>query len=138
MEEVRRLGRLQGADLRQAKEVLAFETTALTHGQAAAEEAQATSRALFGGEGAAEAAPTTALNRSDLADGGLTIVDALGRSGLASSRRAARDLIAGGGAYLNDAPIERPDLRFTEADLAGDGLILRAGKKRYHRLVLER
>ena len=137
LEEARRLGRLEGADLRVAKEVLAFEATALTHGRAAAEEAQATSRALFGGEGVAEAAPTTALDAAELADGGLSVVDALVRAGLAASKREARDLIAGGGAYLNGERIVRADLHLRVTDLAGAGVLLRAGKKRYHRLVLK-
>ncbi len=155
LDEVRALGRLRGADLRQAKEVLAFEATRLAHGVQAAAAAQATSRALFGGKTSATieaeatikgearlvaqatAMPTTVVAEAQLAQG-LSIVDALVQTGLAASNRAARDLIAQGGAYLNGARVERADVRLTLADFKDGAALLRAGKKRYHRLVLER
>lgn len=135
MEQVRELGKLEGAEINRAKEVLAFETTRLTHGDTAAQDAQETSRALFGGEGLTEAAPTTELAATSLASG-IDLVDILTSTGLAQSKRAARDLIKQGGAYVNGERIEQPDAVLTAADAANGQILLRAGRKRYHRLVL--
>lgn len=138
MDQVRALGRLQDAALREAKERLAFEATALTHGEAAAREAQAASRALFGGDAraAGAAVPTTAIPAAEL-KAGIEAKDLLVRTGLASSAGEARRLIQQSGAYANDQPIARPDTRFTLGDMQDGGLLLRKGKKQYHRVVAE-
>jgi tyrosyl-tRNA synthetase len=135
MEEVRRLGALKGEDTRQAKEVLAFEATKLTHGEAAAREAQAASRALFSGAGALEAAPTTAIPAGDLVDG-LSLADLFVRAGLAGSRNEARRLAAQGGASVDGERVTDMDRTLTMPDIPGEGLLLRAGKKRYQRIVI--
>jgi tyrosyl-tRNA synthetase len=134
MDGVRALGRQEGADLRQAKEVLAFEATKLTHGESEAEKARETSRALFYGDGAAAAAPTTTIAPDRLA-GGVELVDLLVETGLQSSKRAARDLIRQGGAYVNDARIDDPNTRVDATWLREGALLVRVGKKRYHRVV---
>jgi tyrosyl-tRNA synthetase len=141
MDEVRALGRLEGADLRQAKERLAYEATALTHGEAAAREAQAAARALFqGGRDsglgavALAAVPQTAVPRAEL-KAGVEAVDLFARSGLCNSKAEARRLIHQGGAHVNERPVERPDAVFTLGDLRDGGLLLRKGKKGYHRIV---
>jgi tyrosyl-tRNA synthetase len=141
---------------------LAFEATALAHGQEAAQEAQDASRALFrdlrSGDSSgplseastvtgmpeakdsavlsevANVIPTTAIPAERLAEG-VEVVDALVLSGLAPSKGAARRLIQQGGAYLGDRRVESPERRLTGEDLGADGLLLRVGKKRYHRLV---
>jgi tyrosyl-tRNA synthetase len=134
-EEIRRLEALEGAELRAAKETLAFEVTRLRDGEAAARKAQASARALFGGaEGSLDAVPTTAIPAERLARG-VEVVDLLQTCGLAPSKAAARRLIEQGGAYLGDRRVESPDQRVVREDLGADGLLLRAGKKRYHRLV---
>jgi tyrosyl-tRNA synthetase len=144
MDEVRALGRLQGADLRRAKERLAFEATRLTHGEAAAREAQEASRALFGGDGrergaepaaAAAAVPTTILPAAEL-EAGVEAVELFVRAGLCGSRGEARRLIAQSGAYVNQRRVERPDERFTTRDLVDGALLLRKGKKHYHRIAV--
>ena len=135
-DEIRRLESLEGADLRAAKDVLAFEATRLTHGETAAREARASARALFGGDGSGlEAVPTTAVPTELLAEG-IEIVDLLVLSQLAPSKAAARRLIEQGGAYLGDRRVASPDLKVTLENLRANGLLLRAGKKRYHRLVV--
>ncbi len=136
MDEVRALGRLRDAAIREAKERLAFEATALTHGEAAAREAQAAARALFRGEAAAPlaAVPTTTIPTAELA-AGLRAAELLVRTGLCASMGEARRLIQQGGAYANDRPIARPDALFTLDDLRDGGLLLRKGKKQYHRVV---
>lgn len=136
MEEVRALGRLEGAEIRRAKEVLAFEATRITHGEEAAREARAASRALFGGgEGALEGVPTTPLPVSELADG-IPAPQLFAMVGLASSRGEARRLIQQGGAYVNGQRVESVDRDITPRDLVNGSLFLRAGKKKYHRIVV--
>ena len=135
MDEIRRLTAHAGADLRPAKETLAFEATNLTHGEAAAHEAQAASRALFSGAGALENAPTTAIPAADLAVG-LTVADLFVRAGLAASRGEARRLAAQGGASIDGERVADMDRTLTASDIPPEGLLLRAGKKRYQRVVV--
>lgn len=136
MEEVRALGRLEGAEIRHAKEVLAFETTRLTHGEAAAEEAREASRALFaGGEGSMEGAPTTHLSAAEFAEG-VPAAQLFAMVGLAGSRGEARRLILQGGAYVNGDRVDGADQVITPRDLVDGSLFLRAGKKKYHRVVV--
>lgn len=143
MEEVRELGRLQGADIRAAKERLAFETTTLTHGVAAAEKARAASRALFRRVDVSdevrltEAIDITAAIPRERAEQGVAITQLFVDAGLASSRGEARRLILQGGAYVNDERVESESTVLGLPELEGDGVLLRAGKKRYRRVVLE-
>jgi tyrosyl-tRNA synthetase len=135
MNEVRALGRLEGAELRRAKEVLAWEVTALVHGEQAANEARDTSLALFrGGAGAPGAAPATALAAWELSEG-ITLVDVLPRTGLASSKRDARRLIEGRGIRLNGEVVTSAERRLAAADFIDGEALLRKGKT-FHRLVL--
>jgi len=136
MEEVRRYGNLKGEELREAKEVLAYEVTKLTHGEEAARKAQEASRAIFRGEGGdLEAMPTSYLERERLEEG-IPVYELFVLSGLASSRSEARRLISQGGGYLNGRRVESFEQKVTVDDLQGGSIILRAGKKRYHRLVV--
>lgn len=137
MDEVQRLGALQGADIRGAKEVLAFETTALTHGTAAADEARGAARALFSGSAdSADAAPTSRMEPNDLADG-RSLVAVLVETGLAPSRTAARKLVEQGGVYVNGSQVRSAETTINAADLQDGAILLRAGKKRYHRIVID-
>src|SRR4051812_42988867 len=133
--EIKRLSALEGAELRTAKEILAFEVTRIVHGEAAATEAQQAARALFGGDGGSlEHVPTTAVP-SDQLSGGIEITDLLVLGALASSKGSARQLIRQGGVTLGDQRVEAADLRISSDQLSGKGLLLRAGKKRFHRFV---
>jgi len=134
MEEIEALGELRGADIRRAKEVLAFEVTRNTHGPKAAEEAREASRRLFGGEAVAADIPTLELDAATLEDG-VAITDLFCRAGLTRSKNEARRLIEQGGAYLNDRPVRSVDCTVTRADLRDGDLLLRAGKKRYRRVT---
>ena len=137
MEEVRRLGQLEGSELRKAKEVLAFEATRLTHGEEAAKEALAASHALFGGDaGSMEGVPTTQMAAGELAEG-IPASQLLAQVGLASSRGEARRLIQQGGAYVNGERIETVEQMITPNNLVEGSLFLRVGKKKYHRVVVE-
>jgi tyrosyl-tRNA synthetase len=134
LEEITRLSTLQGADLRQAKEILAFEVTALTHGQEAAHTAQRAAHALFGGAGEAGGAPAIVMPRARL-EAGVAVVDLLVETGLAASKSAARRLIEQGGASINGTRLKSIEAMVTHADLQDGAVLLRAGKKRYHRIV---
>jgi tyrosyl-tRNA synthetase len=134
MKEVHDLGRLSGADIRQAKEVLAFEATRILHGQDAAREAQEASRELFGGGAASEAVPTTEVSAVEL-EGGILAPELFQRVRLCRSRSEARRLIQQGGAYVNDVAIGRLDESISAQHLVDGAILLRAGKKRHHRII---
>lgn len=135
VDETRRLASRAGAELRQAKETLAYEATKLTHGETAAREAREAARALFSGTGALEATPTTVIPAAEIA-AGLTLADLFTRAGLATGRGDARRLAAQGGASIGGERVEEMDRPLTAADIPEDGLLLRAGKKRYQRVVV--
>ncbi len=140
MDEVRRLAALEGADIRRAKEVLAWEATVLTHGEAEAEKARDAAHALFsGGAGAGGAdVPTVTIPTVDF-DAGLSLADIFVRAGLATGRGDARRKAAQGGMYLgaHGERVGDMDLAILPADFPADGLLLRAGKKHYMRVVVE-
>ena len=135
MEQVRELGRLSGADIRKAKEVLAYETTQILHGEAAAAEARDTSRKLFGAGVVSDAVPTTAFEAAEL-QAGISAPEIFQRVGLSRSRSEARRLIQQGGAYINDEPVSGVDDLISTEHVVDGSILLRAGKKRYHRVVL--
>lgn len=136
MDEVHRLGALEGANSREAKEVLAFEATKLCHGESAAQEAQKAAKAAFGGGGDLSSVPTTILEAT-LLNPGLSFVELLVQTGLADSKSAARRLIDQGGAYLNNESIRDVNFVVIAGHLQDGALLLRAGKKKYHRVVVE-
>lgn len=136
MEEVRTLGRLEGADLRRAKEVLAFEVTKLTHGEQEAHRAEEASRALFRGEAAAlDAAPTTEVSPAEVT-AGIPIADLVVRVGLAGSKNKARTLIDQRGLRLNGEEVSTVELVLGDTDFPGGAAMLQKGKKTFHRVVV--
>ena len=136
LEEVAPLSALQGAELCQAKEVLAFETTKLTHGEDEAHQARDAAHALFEGTGELIGVPETAMPQVRLA-AGVPVVDLLVETGLAVSKSAARRLIQQGGASLNGTRLAQLEAVVTSADLHDGALLLRAGKKHYHRVIVQ-
>ncbi len=136
MEEVRRLGALKGADIREAKKVLAYEATVITHGKEEADRAKEAARSAFHGDGQAKGVPVHHVALAEL-EAGIPVVDLFVNAGLAASRGEARRLIKQGGAYVNNDKV--PDLEFqVTASLLDENqdLMLRAGKKRYVRIAL--
>jgi tyrosyl-tRNA synthetase len=133
--EIDRLGALAGAEINDAKKILATEATTLLHGRAAAEAAETTARTTFEQGLAAETLPTHLVPSADL-DSGLPVYRLLAESGLATSNGEARRLIRGGGARLNDHVIADENRPFTRADLIDGTAKLSAGKK-HHRLIRE-
>ena len=141
MEEIQRLNNLKGSDIRQAKQKLAFEATRITHGKKAAEEAQQAALAAFGPrKGEAEmnmdAIPTTIIS-SERITSGISSLDILVETGLTSSRGEAKRLIRQGGLYVNDQRVENQEHRLNKNDMTANGILLRIGKKKYHRLLLK-
>ncbi len=131
LEEIERLERLQGAEINEAKKILAFEATRLAHGEDAAKKAAAAARQLFeGGEGSVAALPEVTVPRSRLAEG-VPVVELFTLAGLAKSRGEARRLIRGGGARLDDRRITDEHLVVRMADLGDGPLKLSAGRKRH-------
>jgi len=135
MEEVRRLSSLAGENLREAKEILAYEVTKLNHGDDEATKAREASKALFSGEGGIDEAsvPTIGIERRRLEEG-IPAFALFADAGLARTRGEARRLIAQGGGYVNGRRLDAADEMITAGELADGGLMLRAGKKKYVRI----
>ncbi len=136
LDEISRLAALEGADIREAKRVLAYEATVITHGEAAAQEAEAGAKAAFAGSGDADAMPSTTLPANRLAEG-IGVLEIFEEVGLTKSRGEARRMMQQGGVYVNDERIDQADASLTPDQLTSNGIILRAGKKKYHRLIFE-
>jgi tyrosyl-tRNA synthetase len=131
LDEIARLERLQGAEINEAKIILANEATALCHGAPAARNAAETARRTFVEGGLGQDLPVLEVERAELA-GGIAAYELLRRSGLAASNGEARRLIKGGGARLNDAVIEDENRKVTAADLdAGGAMKLSFGRKKH-------
>jgi tyrosyl-tRNA synthetase len=136
LEEIRQLTTLQGADIRLAKQKLAFEVTALTHGKAAAQTAQDAAHAMFAGNGDASGVPETPIDRQRLAMGVL-VVDLYVETGLTTSKSDARRLIRQGGARINGIKIQDVEATVDDNDFVQGVATLQAGKKRFHRVTLD-
>ena len=134
MDEVRRLGALEGADINEAKIILANEATTLCHGADAAAEAMRTAQQTFADGGAGDGLPQIELTAAE-ADG-LGMVTALVRVGFAKSNGEARRLIRGGGARLNDVSVSDEDQVLQPADFDDGRAKISAGKKRHALIVI--
>lgn len=135
MDEVERLGSLQDAKINEAKERLAFEITRQVHGEEEATKAMAAARALFAGGGEDAAMPTTTLSQAELEENKL-LLDLLVKTGLTKSRGEGRRLIQGGGVSVNGNKIEDEFLELGPADVQDGAILLRKGKKVYHKVVI--
>jgi tyrosyl-tRNA synthetase len=138
MDEVRRLGAKEGADLREAKEILAYEATRLSHGAEEADKARAASRAAFGAldEAGMTNLPTTEIEGVKVAEG-ISAVDLIVAAGLRTSRNEARRLIQGGGFRINDRRVDDVEAVIGAEDFPDDSALLRAGKKSVHRVLVK-
>ncbi|QIE55347.1 tyrosine--tRNA ligase [Pikeienuella piscinae] len=130
LDEIARLEALEGAELNEAKEILANETTALSRGREAAKRAAATAAETFGAGGAGADLPRVDFNAAEIA-AGLSAAQLFVRAGLAASGKEAKRLIAEGGARVNDAPVTDPGRLFGAGDFETGPLKLSAGKKRH-------
>ena len=136
MDEVRRLSALEGADINEAKKVLAFECTKIVHGEDEAQKAQEASAALFSGGSAMDEVPTYAISRDELeADSRLTTL--LNTSGLCTSKSEARKMVMQGAVAIGDEKVTDIDTLISYEQIGSDGLLLRRGKKNYVRLIMK-
>lgn len=135
MDEVRRLGALEGAEINHAKEVLAYEVTKIVHGEEAAKQAQEAARVLFAGGGDSAAIPSTELPASEF-EQGIDLITLLQKTKLVNSRSEGRRLIQQGGIYLADQQIKNFDYLVKESDFTDGTLLVRKGKKVYHQVKL--
>ncbi|HEU6443396.1 MAG TPA: tyrosine--tRNA ligase [Microvirga sp.] len=130
LEEALRLGRLQGSEINEAKQILATEVTRLAHGDEAAHAAAETARRTFAEGASPEGLPSIDVARKEL-EAGASVAALLHRAGLASSNSEGRRLIRGGGAKLNGETVGDENAVATTADLRGNALTLAAGRKRH-------
>jgi tyrosyl-tRNA synthetase len=136
MEEVHRLGALEGTESNTAKEILAYEATKIVHGEGGAGRAREASRALFGGAEASDNVPTVTLERSRLSEG-LPVTELFKLAGLVTSANEARSLIAQGGLALNGEAVTDARARVGEEVLQGGASIrLSRGRKRHMRMLV--
>ncbi len=135
LDEIAKLGALEGAGINEAKKVLATEATAMLHGRAAAEEAAATAHATFVQGGAGGDLPEISVS-ADEANAGVPVLKLLVNLGFAASNGEARRLIKGNGIKLNDAPITSEDAVVSMADFANNEAKISAGKKRHARVKI--
>lgn len=136
MEQVRELGALKDSKINEAKKVLAYEVTKLVHGEEEAQKAQDAAAALFGGAAAAGSIPTTEITCEDL-EKDSRVTTMLTLCGLAQSNSAARRLVQGGGVSINDKKISDVNAVLTIEQFGKEGIMLRSGKKKFHRLILK-
>ena len=135
MDEVNRLGALEGSEINEAKRVLAFEVTKLIHGEAEAQKAKEAAEALFAGGSMGGSIPTTAITAAQLEEDS-RLVTLVALCGLCKSKGEARKTIAAGGIAMDDEKITDVDLRIEAEQLRGEGIMLKKGKKNFHRVVL--
>ena len=151
--EIRSVSAMQGVQLNLAKAVLAFETTQIVHGTEAAREAFKAASSVFGARripdsllptstiprgdavGGDDGVPSSRISAAELANG-LPLFKLFHMVGLANSGGAARRLITQGGAYINGSRIEALDYTVTSADIDNGVIMLRSGKKKYHKIVV--
>ena len=136
LEEIEKMDKWEGAQLNEAKAILAYELTALVHGKDEAEKAKAASLALFAGGGNTADMPTTELTNDDLGGAQIGIIPLLVKCGLCASNGEARRLIQQGGIVVNDEKVTSIDAAFGLEQFTGEGLVIRKGKKVFHRAVL--
>ena len=128
LEQIDEMDSWQGSQLNTAKEILAYELTKLVHGEAEAEKAQETARAVFAGVGSHENMPTVALAADDFTDGKIGLLSVMVKGGMAASNGEARRLVTQGGVTVNDEKATNPSQAFTPDDFK-DGIIVKKGKK---------
>ena len=136
LEEIDKMNDWEGSQLNQAKEILAYELTALVHGKDEAEKAMSAAKAIFVSGGDSENMPSTQLEEADFTDGAIGVLNLMVRCGLCKSNGEARRLIEQGGVSINDAKVTDTKATVTETDFGEKGyLVIRKGKKVFHKAV---
>ena len=135
IEQIDEMEHWEGAQLNTAKEILAYELTKMVHGEEEAAKAQEAAKALFVGGGDMSNVPSTTLTAADLTDGAIGVLDLMVKCGLAPSKKEARRLVEQGGVEVNGAKIAAVTVSYTANDLSGEGLMVKKGKKVFHRVL---
>ena len=136
LEEIDKMDKWEGAQLNEAKDILAYELTKLVHGEDEAKKARQASKALFSGAGDTEHMPTTELTNDDFGGGAIDVLTLLVKCGLAASKGEARRLVQQGSVTVNDEKVSAIETTFGCEQFTGDGVVLRKGKKVFRRAVL--
>ncbi len=137
LEEIDKMESWEGAQLNEAKEILAFELTKLVHGEEEAAKAKEASHALFAGGANNANMPTVTVTAEDFPDGELDIISVLVKAGLCESRGDGRRNIQQGGVSVNDEKVTDISTKYTLDDFKGEGLIIRRGKKKFAKVIAE-
>ena len=136
LEEVEKMDSWEGSQLNEAKEILAYELTALVHGEEEAKKAKEASHALFSGKGGDDSnMPTTELEKDKLTEGSIGILDLMLECGLVASKGEARRLAKQGGVSVDEVKVDE-NARITEEQLA-NSIKIRKGKKVFHKVILK-
>ena len=136
LEEIDKMDSWEGAQLNTAKEILAYELTKLVHGEEEAKKAQESARALFS-QGAAADMPTAELMADDFTDGNIDILTMMVKSGLVPSKSEARRAVQQGGVAVDGEKVTDIYQTFAAADMGGEGLIVKKGKKNFRKVVVK-
>ena len=137
LEEIDKMESWEGAQLNEAKEILAFELTKLVHGEEEATKAKEASHALFAGGANNTNMPTVTVTAEDFPDGELDIISVLVKAGLCDSRGDGRRNIQQGGVSVADEKVTDISTKYTLNDFKGEGLIIRRGKKKFAKVIAE-
>ena len=135
LEQIDEMDKWEGSQLNRAKEILAYELTALVHGEEKAKNAENAAKALFGAGGDSANMPTTVLADADFENGGINILSLLVATGLCPSRGEARRLVQQGGIVVDEKKVESIDESIPQEKFSGEGVIIRKGKKVFHKAV---
>lgn len=136
IEEIAEMEKWEDSRINEKKEILAYELTSLVHGEEEANKAQASARALFSGAGDIEHMPTTTLSDDDFIDGAIGILDLLLKGKMAPSRSEAKRLVMQGGVLIGDEKVDNFSLTIAKDKFSGDGVIVKKGKKIFHRFTV--
>ena len=137
LEEIDAMESWEGAQLNQAKEILAFELTKLVHGEEEATKAREASHALFAGGGDSAHMPTVELSSADFADGDMDILSLLVKTELAPSRSDARRAVEQGGVSVADEKVTDIRIAYNEDSFGADGLVVKRGKKKFVKVIVK-
>ena len=137
LEEIDAMESWEGAQLNQAKEILAFELTKLVHGEEEATKAREASHALFAGGGDSAHMPTVELSAADFADGDLDILALLVKTELAPSRSDARRAVEQGGVSVADAKVTDIKTTYSADSFGADGIVVKRGKKKFVKIIVK-
>ena len=134
LEQIDEMDKWEGSQLNRAKEILAYELTALVHGEEEAKKAEESAKALFGAGGNNANMPTSTLTDADFENGSINVLSMLVATGLCPSRGEARRLVQQGGVMVDDVKVASIDEGLARERFEGEGIIVRKGKKVYHRV----